>query len=214
MTIRNTFLRLGACSVLLILGSGCATVPPLAPPALMPTREHSFKAPAGGNILVAADPYYEQDKGRTMFRQDVRTVGLLPVWVVVENNAPSAVVLRRDRIALVTPDKTILAMSPASALMKLQPVTQEAQGAATVYGGLSGWFLTKGAPGVSSRELSKFVEDTALTERTVVPGEKDGFFVYFDRPKSFQSTEGVTLSVTLTDSAGNKLREAQIQLGS
>ena len=104
-------------------------------------------------------------------------------------------------------------MSPASALMKLQPVTQEIQGAAFAAGGVAGLLMTRGAPSAPAKEMSDFVHKHSLTECLVGAGEVKAVFVYFDRPKnpSELSRQG-RLVVKLSRFGGEPLHEFVIDL--
>lgn len=84
----------------ILLGlSGCATYDDRVAPVPLPTAFSQHVNVAGA--LIAATPYVDADKAEAVFGFDIRSAGLLPVRLVIDNQSDTAVVIQAQQTFLI-----------------------------------------------------------------------------------------------------------------
>ncbi len=169
---------------------GCSSYPVRAMPSITSSQAPTRGTSAGLN--VGAKPYTQSSEIKGIFNYDLLTKGVLPVYLVIENNGSSEVELLRARVQLRTPSGTVCDAVPADAA-----ATGHGRNAVGEAVFLFGIFSYDNANKFND-EMKRDWSDKGLGEVTIVaPGRSVSKFAYFSVGKDFKAP-GSQLSLVFT----------------
>jgi hypothetical protein len=125
------------------------------------------------SVTIAAEPFTTDEQTRDAFgKLNPWRFGILPVLIVIKNDAKDAVRLDRMKFTYVLPDNSRIEATPAADVKYLEGARRPA----AVPGPLGGIHVSKSKNPLTAWEI----EGRALSAKVLPPGESASGFVYFE----------------------------------
>lgn len=204
-----------AISIILIATmTGCATL------HLPDYHANSFQSYSNSivknNVGVAIEPLTDSAKIKQYFGTDLRTTGILPVFMLVENRGDRSFLLSKEKIVLVTDESN-------NSLVENSSETVSSTLASTL--GIMAVPAIVVAPIIAvplmplAAKLGSDVEEVrhnlAVKEfrsKTVSPGTNAQGFMYFSLPKTYTTLKRLRVQIPITKTPGNKKQIIEMPL--
>ncbi len=181
-------------SLVLVILAGCASYTPHSVP--VPRSEIMPAWQIENEMAVGADPYVQPDRQDAVFDSDLRTAGILPIQVLLQNNGDRRLLVRRSNITLMLPDGRQISPVGATAVAVKVP----AKGGGWGYGlGTFGLVAESMAEDKARQGRVADYRDKELQDVTLVKGESAHGFVYFATPPGTTTFTEATLTVPVVD---------------
>jgi hypothetical protein len=173
----------------LLMVNGCATyVPPAAP--VQPATQYKFTQEQQG-LMVAIDPFMEEDRLKTYFGTDLLANGILPVLIVVNNHNPqSGYLVQAESFSLSKKGGTVTDSKGGEAQAP-RPNLDGAQAGVAAGGVIAAAaipllmvpavfaIIVMDKKMANATAINENLRKNAFVGRTVLPGESHSGFVYF-----------------------------------
>jgi hypothetical protein len=184
------------------------TAKSLATPAI----ESSAASREEQGLRVGVNPYVEAEKTKQIFDADLKQALVLALEVLVSNNGPRRLTVRKSDFILRLPAGREVA--PARA--------EEVAARLESFGGVVGWTIAFGLVGLLASSMAKNNADTArradfggkeFHDATVFSGEAAHGFLFFLIPDDVRDLKNASLVVKGTDDVNAARISVEIPLG-
>ncbi len=200
---------LGLVLVVLMPFAGCA--PYTARPAPVPRADALLLSRTAGAVTIGIDPYFDVQRQKAVFDENLLDEDVLAVRVHVRNAGPGRVVFLPSDMAIEFPDgRSLMPSSAAIVAMKVTGGTGSVIGSGIVFGGI-GFAVAWNAREKAKADRIKDYVEKELQTVTLSPDESRHGFVFFIGLPKLAFREG-TLAVRFIEVEGGTTKMVRLSL--
>ncbi len=188
-------MRLAAVA-LVLAAAACASYEPSSNP--LPAAMESRHSASEGGYRVDVDPYVERERQKAAFDADFGEAGMMVIRILVANQTPKPVLVRRSDVLLALPGgRRLGAVSGHSAATRVGE-SGSVFGAYLAFGLIGALAASNAEDSARSARITDY-ESKAFKDATVAPDREAGGFLYFALPAGTGTVDEARLEVRFVD---------------
>jgi len=198
------------CMILAFLSASCASYTPQS--VAKPTVGAAAYSGEEQGLFVGVTPYVEGEKTKKIFDADLKQARVLALQVVVGNNGPRLLAVRKSDFILRLPDgKEHVPVPAANVVTRMESIGGVV--GATIAFGLIGLLVASSAKSQADSNRRTDFQSKEFQDATLPPQESAHGFLYFIIPDDVRELKDTTMVARGLDVAGAAPITVMIPLG-